>query len=282
MDRSTRLWREEGRRRLQNLRVGVVGVGGTGSISVVSLATMGVGKLLVWDKDVAKKQNRHRTFGITKGFLDKPKVRALKSLCESVATAEPFEIEVFEECGTSAEALQRLKDCDLIFCCVDKLRSRVPLNDLAYFHLLPTFDIASWMHTNPHAQVDAMMAHAHPWTPGIPCGRCRGILSPYELTREAQGLQKGIERRAPYGLGLDETDGVEPSVLPLNMLGVSLALIEFMQVALRITLRTPNDLKFILPEWELDESDRHAEGACDCITSVAMGDTLSINPVIED
>lgn len=282
MDRSTRLWGKEGRRRLQNLRVGIIGGGGTGSVSVFSLATLGVGNLLLWDKDVAKKQNRHRTVGLVEAFLTKSKVLALKSFCESVATAEPFDMQVFEEWGTTAEALQRLKDCDLIFCCVDKLRSRVPLNDLAYAHLIPTFDIASWMHTDRQGQVDAMMTHAHVWSPGIPCGKCRGILTSYELTREAQGLQQGIERRVPYGLTLNDTDGVEPSVLPLNMLGVSLALMEFMQVALKITTRTPNDLKFILPEWELDESDRPAEGACDCITSIGLGDSLVINPVVED
>ena len=56
IDRSTRLWGKEGRRRLQNLRVGIVGAGGTGSLSVLGLATMGVGKLLVWDKDTATKR----------------------------------------------------------------------------------------------------------------------------------------------------------------------------------------------------------------------------------
>jgi hypothetical protein len=282
MDRSTRLWGKEGRRRLQNLRVGVVGGGGTGGIVALALATMGVGSVLLWDKDIAKKQNRHRTIGITSDFIGQPKVRALESICNSVSTAEPFAMEVYEDWGTTAEALRHLKDCDVVFCCVDKLRSRVPLNDHAYAHLVPTFDVASWIHTDKEGRVDAMMTHAHTWSPGIPCGACRGILTPYELMREAQGRQRGIERKAAYGLEFDQTDGVEPSVMPLNMLGVSLALIEFMQVALRVTERTPNDLKFILPEWELDESDRKAAGACDCIMSIAMGEALTINPIIED
>lgn len=66
------------------------------------------------------------------------------------------------------------------------------------------------------------------------------------------------------------------------MLGVSLALMEFMQVALNITERTPHDLKFILPEWELDESDRTAQPDCDCIISVGAADTLDIAPVVMD
>jgi len=100
--------------------------------------------------------------------------------------------------------------------------------------------------------------------------------------REAQGAQQGIENRVPYGLTLNQTDGVEPSVLPLNMLGVSLGLMAFMQVVLRITTRTPNDLKFFLPEWELDESDRPIRQSCDCVLTASLGDTLMITPVMVD
>jgi hypothetical protein len=65
-------------------------------------------------------------------------------------------------------------------------------------------------------------------------------------------------------------------------LGVSLALMEFMQVALKITTRTPRDLKFILPEWELDESDRPIRETCDCTTAIATGDSFTISPVVTD
>jgi hypothetical protein len=280
MDRSTRLWGREGRRRLQNLRIGIVGAGGTGSLSAFALATMGVGKLSVWDKDIARKENRHRTAGITAEYVGKPKVEALKAFAESVATAEPFLMETYEDWGTTEEGLRRVKDCDIVFCCVDKFAPRVPLNDLAYAHLIPVLDMASWMHPDKNKKIDALMTHAHVWSPGIPCAWCRETLTSYGLTKEAQGRQQGIEKRIPYGLPLEDTDGVEPSVLPLNMLGVSLALMEFLQVGLKITDRTPNDLKFILPEWELDESDRPAREDCGCLMSVGAADTLSIRPVL--
>jgi molybdopterin-synthase adenylyltransferase len=265
---------------MQNLRIGVAGGGGTGSLSVLGLATMGVGKLFIWDKDIGKKENRHRTVGITADFVGKPKVEALQAIARSVATANPFEIEVFEDWATSEESLKRLKDCDIIFCCVDKFAPRVPLNDLAYFHLIPTIDMASWIHADRDQRIDALVTHAHVWSPGIPCAWCRGTLNSHLLTQEAQGAQQGIERRVAYGLPVETTDGVEPSVLPLNMLGVSLALMEFLQVALQITSRTPNDLKFFLPEWELDENDLAVQGDCMCVTSVGLGDTVRIRPVV--
>src|SRR5215469_1930099 len=282
MDRPTRLWGEEGRRRLQNIRIGVAGAGGTGSLTILALATMGTGHLLVWDKDVARKENRHRTAGMTVDCVGHPKVIAMRAMAQSFATAEPFTIDVIEDWATTSEGLTRLKDCDLVFCCVDKLSARAPLNDLAYAHLIPTIDMASWMHPDRNLQIDALMTHAHVWSPGIPCAWCRETLTSYNLTREAQGVQQGIEKRIPYGLTLDQTDGVEPSVLPLNMLGVSLGLMEFMQIALRITTRTPRDLKFFLPEWELDESDRPVRNGCDCVLMAGRGDTWAISPVSMD
>ena len=278
MDRSTRIWGAEGRRRLQNLRVGIIGAGGTGSIVLLSLATMGTGHIGAWDKDVVKKDNLHRTLGATAAMIGKPKVLALAELARAVATAQPFVLNPHAEWGTSASGLKALKDCDLLFCCVDKFAPRVPLSDLAYAHLIPVIDMTSWVHP-VNEVVDAMMTHAHVWSPGIPCAWCRGTLSSWRLTREARGKQRDIERRIPYGLPLEDTDGVEPSVLSLNLTGVGLALMEFMQVALQITERTPRDLKLILPQWELDQSDLDALPECPCQTDVGLGDAIAIRPV---
>ena len=279
MDRSTRLWGHEGRVRVQNLTIGIVGGGGTGSLAVFACSMMGVGKLRIWDKDTATKENRNRTVGVTSNFLGKPKVEALKNLAEVFGTADPFSIETYQDWGTSELGLVQLKDCDLIFCCVDKFAPRVPLNDLAYAHLIPVIDVASWIHFDCQHRVDALMTHAHVWSPGIPCAWCRETLTSYILTQEAQGKHSGVERRIPYGIPLDEKDDIEPSVLPLNMLGVSLALMEFMQVAIGITTRTPNDLKFFLPNWELDESDQRFDASCNCVVTEGDGETLPIRSV---
>jgi molybdopterin-synthase adenylyltransferase len=278
MDRSTRLWGAEGRRYLQNIRVGIVGCGGTGSIVLLSIATMGVGKIKVWDHDVVKKENLHRTIGATLDMVGQNKAISLAEVAKVHSTASPSEVEGIGDWGTTEEGLRQLKDCDLVFCCVDRLAPRVPLNDLAYAHLIPTIDMSSWIHAGKRG-VDAIMTHAQVWSPGLPCAWCRQTLTSMGLMREAQGSQRGAEHRIAYGLPLDETDGVEPSVLPLNLVGTGLALMEFMQVALKVTERTPYDLKLILPEWELDESDLGSSGTCWTEAQTGLGDAVKINPV---
>jgi hypothetical protein len=277
MDRSTRIWGAAGRRVLQNIRVGVVGLGGTGSIAFLSLVTMGTGNVYAWDKDVLGKENRHRVLGMKKSDVGVAKVAVLKSLAADVATADPFSLETFADWATSSTGMKQMKDCDVVFCCVDRLAARVPINEFAYAHLIPVVDMSSWIHSN-NGIVDAIMTHAHVLAPGLPCCWCNGILTSRALMLEAQGNQAGAERRAAYGLTLKDTDGVEPSVLPLNLSGVGLALLQFMQVALRICSRTPSDLRLILPEWELDESDLEIRQDCDCVHNCARGDTLTILP----
>ena len=97
--------------------------------------------------------------------------------------------------------------------------------------------------------------------------------------RERQGDQINAENRIPYGLPLEQTDGVEPSVLPLNLAGVGLALLQFLQVTLRIADRTPRDLKLLLPEWELDESDLASASDCSTEQQIGLGDVANINPI---
>jgi len=147
--------------------VGIVGAGGTGSLSALHSRRWALANCACGQRH-RRKENRHRTAGITAEYVGKPKVEALKAFAESVATAEPFLMETYEDWGTTEEGLRRLKDCDIVFCCVDKFAPRVPLNDLAYAHLIPVLDMASWMHPDKNKKIDALMTHAHAWSPGIP------------------------------------------------------------------------------------------------------------------
>jgi molybdopterin/thiamine biosynthesis adenylyltransferase len=245
---------------------------------IVTAAMMGVGKIRGWDDDVVRKSNLTRLLGATRRDIGKKKIRVLRDFAKRVATASPFEFDAVEDIGTSTAALRALKDCDVIFSCVDRLAPRVPLNDLAYVHLIPTLDMGSWIHEDK-GKVDDFMTHAMLLAPGMPCARCTQKLSPRALTLEAQGAQRGAELRAGYGLDVTTDEAVDPSVLPLNLAGVSLAMLQFMQLVLRVTPKTPCNLTLRMPGWELDESDLDTLPDCGCVQDVALGDTCVIRPV---
>lgn len=279
MDRSVRMLGKQGQRVLQNLRVGIVGLGGTGSITLQGLATMGVGNIQVWEKDRIKPHNRPRLLGAKSGDAGKPKITVLAAEARAAATANPFTLDEHPNWGTSAAGLQALRDCDVIFSCVDLFAARVPLSDLAYAHLIPVIDMGSKIYPADD-RIEAILSTAQVWTPGLPCPWCNGTITQDRLQAEAQGTQRGIHRKAAYGLSLEATDGVEPSVLPINMTSAGLALLKFMQLVFHVAGRTPKALRLHLPAWELDESDLDVRPTCACLGDVAMGDAVRINPYL--
>lgn len=278
MDRSTRALGLKGRRLMQNLRVGIVGLGGTGSIAQLSLATLGVGRIRSFDRDTIEKHNRPRLLGGRRSGVGRPKVHHLAEVARAAATADPFELDPVEDWGTTKASLRALRDCDLILCCVDLYAPRVPLNDLAYSHLIPVVDMGTRIYPFEERIEDILM-HAQVWTVGLPCAWCNQTLTALRLRREAQGKQAGIEERAAYGLPVEDHDDVDPSVLPFNLMSVALALLHVFQVVFQMTPRTAHDLRFLLPTWEIDESDLKPRPDCDCQTNVALGEALDIRPV---
>lgn len=281
MDRSTRVWGEQGRRIMQNLRVGIVGAGGTGSIVLLTSATMGVGKIGVWDRDVIDKKNLHRLLGAKMKDVGKNKARILVENAKQFATASPADIKAHEDWGTTESSLRELRDCDVVFSCVDKFAPRVALNDLAYAHLIPVIDMGSKIFpTKDEKSIEAILTHAQVFTPGMPCAWGNETLTPAKLVAEAQGSQRNAERRIPYGLPLTATEGVEPSVLPLNTAGVGLAMLLFMQIVCRVTTETPLGRRLILPKWELTDNDLRCLPGCDHEAVLALGEQATINPVI--
>jgi len=223
VDRSVRILGREGQRLLQNLRIGVVGTGGTGSIVVTALATMGVGRLRCWDHDRIKKHNRPRLVSTHDSHIGQKKVEALCQEARRLATAKPFTAEAHDAWGTSKEAIVLLRDCDIVFSCVDLFGARVPLNDLAYAHLIPVIDMGTKIYPEGK-DIGAILCHAQTLAPGLPCAWCNGTVSTGRLVAEAQGAQAGAEKKAAYGIPFEATDGVEPSVLPFNLASVGLSL----------------------------------------------------------
>lgn len=278
-DRSVRVFGRQGQRLLQNVRVGVVGLGGTGSVCLAALSTMGIGGIRCWDGDLVEKTNRPRLLGSANEDIGRPKTEALGERAQRFATADPSDVSWRTAWGTSHDSLREILDCDVIFSCLDSLAGRVPLNDTAYAHLVPVIDMGSRVYLAGERITD-VLCRAQVLTPGLPCLWCSGLLSSERLTREAQGVQAVIERRIPYGIPLTLTDGVEPSVLPLNMTSASLALMSFTQLCFHLAARTPQELRVRLPQWELDENELPSRPGCSCRTDIALGDELEIRPFI--
>lgn len=163
--------------RLRELRVGVVGCGGTGSATAMLLARLGVGQLVLFDDDIVETTNLNRLHGARRADAD-----AMRSKVEVVAReiAElGIGVRVIPIRGWIGDSAchDALKACDVIFGCTDDHDGRLLLNRLAYFYLIPVIDMGLAIDPSPNGgPLRDLSGRVTVLTPGAPCLLCRGIV----------------------------------------------------------------------------------------------------------
>jgi sulfur-carrier protein adenylyltransferase/sulfurtransferase len=117
----------EGQKKLKAAKVLVIGSGGLGSPSLLYLAAAGVGTIGIIDFDVVDDSNLQRQvlFGVDE--IGKPKVEAAKKRLEAL---NPYiTINVYNEQLTSKNALDIIKDYDVVADGTDNFPTRYLVND---------------------------------------------------------------------------------------------------------------------------------------------------------
>ena len=173
--------------RLQKLRIGVVGCGGTGSAVVELLARAGVGRLLLVDPDVVTKTNLNRLYGSTRSDVEKcrPKVQVVRDHVERMGLGT--QIAIRRARLADAATVKLLRACDFIFGCTDDHLGRLILNRLAYFYLIPVIDTGLSVDPSAPGKPARVSGRVTVLRPGTTCLLCRGVVSP-RRARE-QGLR---------------------------------------------------------------------------------------------
>ncbi len=219
-DRSVRALGEESIAVLRRLRVGIVGVGGIGSIVAEQLAYLGVGHLALMDDDRLEETNLNRVVGTTRADVGKPKVQVIAS---HVTRVRPeIDVQSYPESVLQRASAKRLLDCDLAFCCTDSQGSRAVLNQLAYQYLVPVIDLGVRIDVVDR-RVTRITGRAQLLAPGLACLTCHKTLDSEEVRRDLMTEEE--RKRDPYVVGIAIP---QPAVISLNgtvaSLGVTMML----------------------------------------------------------
>ncbi len=120
------------RQKLKGKTAAIIGLGAIGSNSAMMLAKMGIGKLIIADRDIVEKENLALT-PYEAGDIGKPKPLALKGL---ILKANP-EIKVQEiPDDIDYKNIGKIK-ADIILDCTDNLETRFLLNDYCLKNKIP-------------------------------------------------------------------------------------------------------------------------------------------------
>jgi len=228
-DRQVRLLGLRGQRRLADIRVGIVGLGGTGSVVAQQLAYLGVNDFLLLDPDAVEQTNLNRLVGGSISDIGKTKVsviaRQIKTI-NSNARVNTVALNVLD-----SDAARVLTEADAVFCCTDSQASRVVLNQLAYQYFIPCIDIGVSI-TTAARKVVRVTARTQLLAPGQACLTCQELLDSNVIRQEFMTPEQRAQD--PYFLGEGEP---QPAVISLNSTISSLAVTMFLAVVAELPSR---------------------------------------------
>jgi molybdopterin-synthase adenylyltransferase len=219
-DRQVLAFGEHGQAILRKLRIGVVGLGGTGSVIAQQLAHLGVGRFLLIDPDVIEHSNLNRLVGASQSDIGTPKTDIAARLIRSIRTSAM--IDTIQGSVLIASTARLLTNTDFFFCCTDSHGSRAVLNQLAYQYFLPCIDMGVSISSN-QGRVTHITGRIQMLSPGLACLTCSGLLDGDAVRRD---LMTPFERQTdPYFLGDPQP---QPAVMSINSTMASLAVTMFL------------------------------------------------------
>jgi molybdopterin/thiamine biosynthesis adenylyltransferase len=222
-DRQIRAFGRDGQALLNALRVGVVGVGGTGSAVFEQLVRLGIGDITVIDDDVLTTTNLTRIHESGSADRNQPKVDVARRASERIGLGT--QVHALDGRITSLEAARALVHCDVVFGCTDDNRGRAILSRLAYWYLIAVFDTAFLVDTAGD-HVRGLFGRITTVVPSTACLFCRNRIDQAQLAAEALPADER-QRLAEEGYvpGLADPD---PSVGTYTTLTGTLAVAELL------------------------------------------------------
>jgi molybdopterin-synthase adenylyltransferase len=228
-DRQIRMFGSAGQQILARLCVGIVGLGGTGSIIAQELVHLGVNNFILMDPDTIEQSNLNRVVGARTSDVGRSKVfvaeRTIREINPNATIAS-----IVGSANLNHTA-RKLTDCDFMFICTDSHGSRAVLNQLSYQYYLPAIDMG--------VRIDArdgdlrITGRIQMLAPGLGCLLCANLLDPEAVRRD---LMTEFERqRDPYIVGSPEP---QPAVISINGTVSSLAISMFLAAVTGISLKS--------------------------------------------
>jgi hypothetical protein len=215
---------------LKELKVGVIGCSGTGSVTIEQLYRLGVSELVLVDPDVVETKNLNRILNTRRKDCYPPKFK-VDVLTEAIREADlGTKVRVYPvNLYNSRAALLDLICCDIVIGCVDTAEGRHLLNQLSNFYLIPFIDMGVKLQADGQGGIAGIAGSVHFIQPGLSSLFSRRVYSAERLFEE--GLLRvdpsEFEKRLKHGY-VRNADVDRPAVISINMLISSMAITEFL------------------------------------------------------
>jgi hypothetical protein len=205
-DRNIRAFGLDIQRTLRDLRVAIVGAGGTGSAIAEQLVRLGVRHLLLIDPDQLSETNLTRVYGSFPPGVGRPKVEVLTEHLMKIAP--DLDCVSLESMVNLEKTARHLISSDVVFGCTDDNAGRLVLSRLSTYMLTPVIDCGVLLSTDANGNLVGIDGRVTILSPGRGCLVCRDridlrraaseLLTPEERVRlEDEGYAPALGRTEP-------------------------------------------------------------------------------------
>lgn len=214
---------------LQKLKVGIVGISGTGSIVAEQMLRLGIGELVLVDDDIIEEKNLNRILNSTK-----------QDAINGISKVKMFERHIRESgletkvtaCNTvvaNPRTIKELSQCDVLFGCMDSVDGRHHLNLLSTYYTIPYFDVGVKLVADGGGGIDEITTASHYVKPGGSSLMSRHVYNSETLTAASLKRNDPKEYKSrlqeKYIVGAQESS---PAVISVNMLAASIVVLDFL------------------------------------------------------
>ena len=220
-ERQVRMFGEDGQRELGRCQVGILGLGGIGSLVAEYLARLGVGRFQLVDPDKVESSNLSRIVGASSSDAAQKrlKVDVAKRL---IGEANPAaQVETIADDIAKDSVARRLIENDYLFLAADSMRARLVFNAIVHQYFIPGVQLGSKIRVNGDGKIIDVLSLNRPVRPGQGCLWCNQLIDSNALAIEAKTDAERVDQA--YG-----TREPNPSVIALNAISAAHAVSDFM------------------------------------------------------
>ncbi len=224
-DRQVRVFGPEIQHVLGQLRIAVVGVGGTGSAVAEQLVRLGIRDLTLIDPDTLSTSNLTRVYGSTPADVGRYKVDVATDHLTRIAP----DARINPVVGTVSHrhVAQHVVSADIVFGCTDDDAGRMRLSRFSYAYLTPVIDCGIKISSAADNTVRDIIGRVTVLHPGAACLLCRGRVSPNLAAAQERTVQEQTRlEKEGYAPALP---GVEPAVIAYTTATAAAAVNELLE-----------------------------------------------------
>ncbi|MCY4029692.1 MAG: ThiF family adenylyltransferase [Acidobacteria bacterium] len=233
--RQSRLFGNAGQELLQRTRVGIVGLGGAGSVLAELLGRLGVGEFVLSDPDRAEETNLPRLLAARRGdavvpawlpqrLADRLRTYKVRMAARNIRRANRrARVEGLPGDFLDADVAERFKDCDFLFLAADTMGARLLFNAVVHQYGIPGIQVGAKVPVDEDGVVGNVFCVSRMVTPEQGCLWCNGLINPGRLQDEA--VPEAARRGYAY---VDDADVAAPSVVTLNAVACAHAADDFL------------------------------------------------------